>query len=462
MTKQTNIVPVVVGLMVALFIGALDVTVVSTALPDIVDDLQGRSLISWVFAIYTLTTCVTTPIFGKLTDLYGRKIVFAIGIILFVLGSALCGFAGSMVSLIWFRAIQGIGAGALNPVCFTIVGDLFTGEKRGKMMGLFASVWSVAGLLGPLVGGYFVDHVTWQWIFFMNIPLGIVALVLVNGFLKESFEKKAKKIDYWGALTFTIAVSALLYALLSAGEKYAWDSPVIIGLFAVAIVFLALFFLIEARTAEPMMPLAMFNNRVMNVSNLSGFLAFSIVSGVMIYAPIWIQSVLGHSATSSGLTVMPMSIAWPIASTVVGRLMYKIGVKTSVMLGSFVVIIGCAWMADLQLDSPYGYWVGILVLLGFGMGFITTPSTVMVQSAVGWQMRGVATATNSLLRSLGQTVGVAIFGTMFNHYVTTGSPVELVDAMHVIFVVFGVIAAANLLTLAFLPSHRQVMAQQAS
>ncbi|WP_233567962.1 MDR family MFS transporter [Cohnella faecalis] len=366
MTRLTGIKPVVIGLMIALFIGALDVTVVSTAMPNIVEDLQGTSLISWVFSIYTLTTCVTTPIFGKLTDLFGRKMVFATGIVLFVLGSALCGVADSMIALIWFRALQGIGAGALNPVCFTIVADLFTGEKRGKMMGLFASVWSVAGLLGPLVGGYFVDQISWRWIFYINIPLGVAALVLVNGFLHERFERKKKKIDYWGAAAFTIAISALMYALLSIGETHPWNSPFILVLVVVAVVFLALFIAIERNAEEPMMPLSMFRMRVMNVSNLSGFLAFSITTGVMIYSPIWIQTVLGHTATSSGLLVMPMSITWPIASTLVGRWMYRIGVKTSVIVGSCLVLAGTGWLTALQLGSSYWHWVGILAVLVSG------------------------------------------------------------------------------------------------
>ncbi|WP_027092100.1 MDR family MFS transporter [Cohnella thermotolerans] len=463
MAKQTNLKWVVVGLLVALFIGALDVTVVSTAVPNMIGDLQGGHLISWVFTTYTLTTCVTTPIFGKLTDLFGRKAVFAIGVAMFVIGSALCGMAQSMTALIWFRALQGIGAGALNPVCFTIVGDLFTGEKRGKMMGVFASVWSVAGLLGPLVGGYFVDQVSWRWIFFINLPLGIVAFVLVMGFLKEKFDRQAKKIDYWGAVTFTVAVSALMYALLSGGEKYAWDSPVILGLFAAAALFLVLFLRIESQAKEPMMPLSLFRNRVMNISNLSGFLAFSITSGVTIYAPIWIQSVLGHSATSSGLTVMPMSIFWPIASNLAGRLMYKLGVKASVVAGAVIVTAGAAWLTALELQSPYWYWVFILSMIGFGMGLVSTPTTVMVQSAVGWEQRGVATAANSLLRSLGQTVGVAVFGTIYNYYVADQNvPAQLVRGMHVIFLLMIAIAAAHLLAVLFLPSHRKVMAQQAS
>nr|WP_273387124.1 MDR family MFS transporter [Cohnella zeiphila] len=449
--------------MIALFVGALDVTVVSTAMPNIIADLSGTHLISWVFTIYTLTTCVATPIFGKLTDLFGRKPVFTIGVVLFVGGSILCGFSQSMIALIWFRAVQGIGAGALNPVCFTIVGDLFAGEKRGRMMGVFASVWSVAGLLGPLVGGYFVDQVSWRWIFFINLPLGVLALILVLGFMRETFEKQKKSIDFAGAAVFTVAISALMYALLSGGDKYAWDSAVIIGLFVVSALFLFLFVWVESRVKEPMVPLSIFRNRVMNVSNLSGFLAFSITAGVTIYAPIWIQTVLGHNATNSGLTVMPMSLAWPLASNLAGRLMYKVGMKATVVWGAALVAGGAVWLSALELGSPYWFWVCILSILGFGMGFISNPTTVMVQSSVGWEMRGVATAANSLLRSLGQTVGVAVFGTIFNHFVgTAGAKEQMTSGMHAIFVLMLAIAAVHLLTVAFLPPHRKVMAQQVS
>lgn len=460
MEKTTNRKMVTIGLMAALFIGALDVTVVSTAVPHMLKDLSGLSLISWVFSIYTLTTCVATPIFGKLTDLYGRRPVFMIGLILFVLGSVLCGLANSMTALIWYRAIQGIGAGALNPVIFTLIGDLYTGKERGKMQGVFSSVWSIAGLLGPLVGGYFVDHISWRWIFYMNVPVGLVSLLLVFGFLHEKVEKNAKSIDYGGALSFTIGVSALLYALLNGGEAYAWSSPVILLLFAAAAVFIAMFLYVETKAQEPMMPLSLFKNRAMTVSNVSGFLAFSVSTGVTIYIPMWIQTLLGHSATSSGLTLLPMSIAWFLAANTAGRLMFRLGTKAFVTAGSLIVLIGGIWLWGLQLGSPYWHIAAIMIIVGFGMGCISTPTTVLIQSAVGWQLRGVATSTNSLMRSLGQTVGVAVFGTMFNSAAAGGSNQEIAAGIHAVFLAICIIAVLNLAVTFLLPSQRSGTQQQ--
>lgn len=463
MASKTNVNMVVAGLLAAMFIGALDATVVATATPHMIKDLHGETLFSWVFAIYTLTTCVATPIFGKLADLFGRKPVFAAGIGLFVLGSILCGAAQSMTGLIGFRALQGFGAGALAPVCFTVIGDLFSGKQRGKMMGVFSSVWSVAGLLGPLIGGYFVDQVSWRWIFYINVPIGIIALLLVVVFLHQPIERQAKKIDYLGAIMFTIAFSALLYALLSGGSRHTWDSPVIVGLFAASAVCFMLFLWIEKRAEEPMIPLSIFRIRVLNVTNVSGFLTFSITTGLTVYSPIWIQSVLGNSATSSGLIAMPMSLAWPLASNIAGRLMYRVGVKASIVFGSSLVMAGSIWLIALQMNSPYVFWIGILVLIGLGMGFVATPSTVVVQSVVGWEKRGVANASSMLARALGQTVGIAVFGTIYNQYVTIiGSKTELTAGMHAVFLLMLGIAIANLLAVSFLPKHRQVMAQQHS
>lgn len=463
MASKTNVIMVVAGLLAAMFIGALDATVVATATPHMIKDLHGETLFSWVFAVYTLTTCVATPIFGKLADLFGRKPVFFAGISLFMLGSILCGAAQSMTGLIWFRALQGFGAGALAPVCFTVIGDLFSGKQRGKMMGIFSSVWSVAGLLGPLIGGYFVDQVSWRWIFYINVPIGIIALLLVVVFLHQPIERQAKKIDYLGAIMFTITFSALLYALLSGGSRHSWDSPVIVGLFAASAVCFMLFLWIEKRAEEPMIPLSIFRIRVLNVTNISGFLTFSITTGLTVYSPIWIQSVLGNSATSSGLIVMPMSLAWPLASNIAGRLMYRVGVKASIVFGSSLVMAGSLWLIALQINSPYVFWIGILVLIGLGMGFVATPSTVVVQSVVGWEKRGVANASSMLARALGQTVGIAVFGTIYNQYVTIiGSKTELTAGMNAVFLLMLGIAIANLLAVLFLPKHRQVMAQQHS
>lgn len=498
MNHHTNRRMVTIAMLVAVFLVAIDVTVVSTAMPHIARELKGISLYSWVFAIYTLTTSVTTPIYGKLADLFGRKVIFSIGVILFVLGSVLSGASHSMVELVWFRAFQGIGAGAVMPITFTIIGDLYPGEQRARMQGMFSAVWGVAGLLGPLVGGLFVDHISWRWIFYINVPVGAVSLILVLTFLHETFERKAKKIDYWGALVFTAGISSLLYALLNGGTKYAWGSLTIILLFVAAAVFIGLFIWIESKVQEPMLPLSLFKIPVIAVSNIVAFLISFVLIGVNVYLPMWIQSILDHSATGSGLTLMPMSIAWPLGSTLAGRYMYRVGSKRTTLIGVILVTAGGAWTLAVQLGSPYWYFVGLMVVLGLGMGYAVTPTTVLIQSAVGWQMRGAATASNTFVRTLGQTVGITIFGSLFNssvaHYVKSHMPAgtpggninsyllssggpsggasqippalrlfvhqTLAHAIHEIFIVIFAITVASLIATFFLPSHQKVMEQQ--
>jgi EmrB/QacA subfamily drug resistance transporter len=416
MQVVTNRSQVTAAMMVAIFLAAIEGTVVSTAMPRIVGDLGGLNLISWVYAAYLLTTTVSTPIYGKLADLFGRKIILVVGILIFIIGSGFSGMARTMDELIWLRAFQGLGAGAIFPITFAIVGDIYCFEERAKIQGLFSAIWGIAGILGPLVGGFFVQFISCRWIFYFNVPFGLTAVSMLWLCLHENFEKKHCRIDYGGAITFTLGTTALLMALLT-GPESGWDSLLILGLFATAAAALLLFLLIESRTAEPMLPLKIFKIRVISVSNLVSFLLCMVLIGITAYIPMHLQGVLGYSATKSGLMMAPLSIAWTLGSIAGGRFMLRIGSRAVSLIGMAFVMTAALFLEMAGQNTANWTFLAVMALFGLGCGFTMTAFTVVAQSAVDWNMRGVVMASVSFLRSLGQTVGIVILGMCFNNRV---------------------------------------------
>lgn len=492
---QTKKQIVAISLMMATFLTAIEGTVVSTAMPKIASELQGIEIMNWVFSIYLLTSAVTVPMFGKLSDLFGRKIIFNIGTIIFLTGSALCGFSDSMDQLILFRAIQGIGAGAIMPVATTIIGDVFPISERARMLGFISLVWGISGIVGPLVGGFFVDHLTWEWIFFFNIPFGLLAMLMLGFSLREKIEKNKKKIDYLGALTFSIGMIALLYGLQLGGENNDWTSPLVLMLFVLFVLFIALFILIESKVSEPMIPLKLFRNRLITVVNGMSILVSVVLIGIMVYIPMWVQGVLGQGATLSGLVLMPMSITWTIGSFFVGKLMIKRGTRSITALSLFILLIGAASLMFYSQTNSTALLFVISAILGVGFGIITAFSTVLIQSSVDWSLRGISTSAHVFFRTLGQTVGIAILGTFFNTKVSSQLSTKsesdlsidqlnqlinpetakslsetsvlslrevLVTGIHHIFIILAVLIIINLLLNSLLPKTKIQMEPSAS
>jgi EmrB/QacA subfamily drug resistance transporter len=414
-----EIMVVITALMLAMLLAALDQTIVSTALPRIARDLHGLSKYSWVATAYLLTSAVSTPLYGKIGDMFGRKKIFQSAIIIFLIGSALCGVAQTMNQLIFFRALQGIGAGGLMTLVLAIVGDVVSPRQRGRYQGYFGAVFAVASVLGPLLGGLFTDHLSWRWVFYINIPIGIVALSVVATRLHLPVRRTEHKIDISGAVLLAISVTSLLLATVWGGINYPWTSTQIIGLFATSIVGAILFVIREHYAKEPIIPLNLFKNDIFRASTILSFLVGIVMFGALIFLPEYQQLVRGDSATKSGLMLFPLVLGLMAASLTSGRLISKFGrYRIFPILGTFLVSLSFFLFSHIAINTSRVLLAVWMVILGVGIGLVMPVLTLAVQNAVERKNLGTATASVTFFRSIGSSLGAAIFGAILINRLT--------------------------------------------
>ncbi|MCR8629770.1 MDR family MFS transporter [Paenibacillus radicis (ex Xue et al. 2023)] len=430
--KKSNVRWTIVGLMLGLLLAALDQTIVSTAMPTIVGELGGLEKFVWVFSAYLIANVVSMPIFGKLSDMYGRKLFFLLGLAVFMIGSALCGTSENMIQLIIYRVIQGIGGGALMPITFTIVFDLFPPEKRGKMQGLFGAVFGISSVLGPLAGAYFTDNINWKWIFYINLPLGVISFLLITLFYRPSLAKNPnQKIDWMGTITFAASILCLMFALELGGKEFAWNSIESYSLFAGFAVLLALFLWVETKAVSPVVPLGLFRNKLftasMGVCLFYGALMMSAAS----YIPLFIQGVYEGSATSAGQVLTPMMLGVVVSSMFGGKLIGSTSYRNILLISSALLLIATSLLGTLSYNSPewmrelysmFGaaapdltprwFVVVYMIFLGLGIGMSFPVTSMSSLHNVSAQYRGIITSLVSFFRSIGSAIGVTVLGSV--------------------------------------------------
>lgn len=405
---------ILAALMCTMMLAAMDITIVATAIPQIVGDLGGFRLFTWIFSIYLLAQTVTIPVYGKLADLFGRKPVLVAGMLVFLAGSAASSLAWSMSALIVFRAVQGLGAGSIMATVATLAGDLYSVRERAVIQGWLSGVWGVAALAGPLLGGAFAQYLSWRWIFLVNLPIGALALALIGAFLHESFERRHPRIDYAGSALVLASISAVIFGLLQGGQAWPWLSPQSLAVFSVAAVLLAATAWVERRAAEPVMPGWIWRRRTLAGANLATIGMGMAMIAPSTYLPTFLQSVHGLGAIAAGLVLASLSLGWSSASALSGRLYMRAGFRDTAVLGAVLVIVAAAAFALKR--EPHAVWAVVVdqIVLGAGFGLLFTPLLVGVQSVVGWERRGVVTGASMFSRYLGQSLGGAVFGTLFN------------------------------------------------
>lgn len=416
--SKTQKIIVMVGTMLALLLGALDQTIVATAMPRIVQDLHGLEHLSWVITAYLLASTIVVPLYGKMSDLYGRKYFMLVGIFVFLLGSALSGLSQDMTQLIVFRFIQGLGSGAIFANAFAVIGDLFPPAERGRWQGLFGAVFGLASVIGPALGGFLTDNFSWRWNFYINLPVGILALLVV-GFLMPHIvhhESKEKLIDWRGSLMLAIGLASLLLALTLGGTQFAWDSLQEIVLIASSVVSLISFGIIESKVPEPVLPLTLFKNKIFTVSILITFLTGFGMFGAILYVPLFAQLVLGVTATNSGTILTPLTLSMVVASVFAGQIIARFGkYKFLAIGGMFISALAFYFMSLMDPRTTQGELVLRMIATGVGLGVSFPIFTLAVQNAFDHSKLGVVTASTQLFRSIGATVGTAIMGGVLNN-----------------------------------------------
>ena len=402
------------GLMAGMLLAALDQTIVSTALPTIVGELGGLDHLSWVVTAYLLTTTVSTPLYGKLSDLYGRKLMFQAAIVIFLAGSVLCGVAQNLGQLIAFRGIQGIGGGGLMAMAFAIIGDVVSPRERGRYTGYLGAVFAVASVAGPLLGGFFVDNLSWRWVFYVNVPIGIVALIVTSSVLQLPFTRRDHRIDFEGAALLVAGVSALLLALVWGGNEYEWGSTTIVGLLVASAVLLAVFVIWEGRAEEPILPLRLFRARVFTIGVLLSFVVGASMFGAIVFLPLFLQAVTGASATNSGLLLLPLMAGLMTTSVGSGRVIARTGhYRRWPMAGMLTSAAGMTLLSTMDAETSRLESSLYMVVLGLGIGMVMQVLVLAMQNASEPQDMGVVTSSANFFRSLGGSMGISVFGAIF-------------------------------------------------
>ena len=415
---KKNVPVVTLAIFMTTFMTAIEGTIVSTAMPTIVSDLDGLEIMNWVVSIFLLMTAVSTPLYGKLADSIGRKPVFLFGIALFVIGSSLCGLAQNMVELILFRVIQGLGSGAVQPVAITIIADLYTLQKRAKMLGLNSGFWGVASVIAPLLGGFIVQHLSWHWVFYINVPIGIIAFLLVLIYLREPKYKSSSKLDLQGTFWLVLLLLALMFFLQDLGSST--NMLVMAALAVLIVVSVILFFRAEKRAADPIMPLSMLKDKEFFALNIITLLISGVVIGFEFYTPTWMQGINGTNASLAGFAVTPSSLMWIIGSFLIGGMLGRWGIKKTYDYMLAILVAADLVLILVPIYTPFWVFCIVAAFNGTAFGAITTASQVRSQVLVPKDDIGVATSFNTLMKYLGQTMMVSIYGIAFNTMVAKG------------------------------------------